>query len=68
MDADQQKRLSRGFSTDMSPEAISRRLDIVVELADLARVLGEAKYVGTARDVEAPSAEDETAASRTQRL
>ncbi|MBM81564.1 MAG: hypothetical protein CMJ78_13375 [Planctomycetaceae bacterium] len=37
---------SRGVSADMSPEAISRRLDIVSELYDLCITLGRARYVG----------------------
>ena len=43
-----QKALSRGVSSDMSPEAIARRLRIVSELYDLARVLGRTRYLGKA--------------------
>ena len=39
------KRLSRGMSSDMSPEAISKRFDILVELNDLCGYLGGAKKV-----------------------
>lgn len=45
------KRLSRGISTDMSPEAVSRRLEIAGELFELAAWLGKAKYVGKVRDL-----------------
>ena len=34
---------SRGESRDMSPEAISRRFDILVELDRVARTLGSAR-------------------------
>ena len=34
---------SRGESRDMSPEAISRRFDILVELDRIARALGAAR-------------------------
>ena len=38
-----QKRLSRGVSADMSPEAVYRRLMITAELHELASLLREAK-------------------------
>ena len=37
------KASSRGVSRDMSPEAISRRFDILVELDRAARALGAAR-------------------------
>ena len=37
------KAASRGESRDMSPEAISRRFDILVELDRVARALGAAR-------------------------
>lgn len=37
------KSASRGESRDMSPEAISRRFDILVELDRVARALGAAR-------------------------
>ena len=38
--------LSRGISSDMSPEAITRRLDVASQLYRLARTLSKAEYVG----------------------
>ena len=38
-DADTAKRASRGFVDDLSPEAVSRRLDILAELSRAARYL-----------------------------
>ncbi|MFT4548488.1 MAG: hypothetical protein ACI8XO_001929 [Verrucomicrobiales bacterium] len=37
---------SRGVSTEMSPKAISRRLDIMGELSELAFFLAKGKPVG----------------------
>ena len=45
------KRRSRDASRDMSPSAISRRFDILVELHQLARTLSRAKPLGKARDL-----------------
>ena len=39
------KKISRGISRDMSPEAISRRLRIVSELRTLCLKLGKAEKV-----------------------
>ena len=40
------KKLSRGTSRDMSPDAIARRLEIASELWDLAQLLSTSRYVG----------------------
>ena len=48
---------SRGESRDMSPEAISRRFDILVELDLVARALGAARR-RAARSVPANAAKD----------
>jgi len=42
---EKQKSRARGISNDMSPEAMSRRLDIVSELSDLCRWLATAQPV-----------------------
>lgn len=39
------KRDSRGISTDMSPEAISRRFQILLELNELCSTFSKAKPV-----------------------
>jgi hypothetical protein len=39
------KAASRGVSRDMSPEALSRRLDILVELDQVSRLLAAARPV-----------------------
>ncbi len=60
MKPEEHKSKSRGISRDMSPEAISRRLDILVELHEVAQALANAKRVGKAepRTVQARSLED----------
>lgn len=45
-DIDLLKSRSRGTSRDMSPDAINRRLDIVDELREFARELGDTKRHG----------------------
>jgi hypothetical protein len=45
MNATEQKEASRGTSTDMSPEALSRRLDIVDELYEAWLMLKNAKKI-----------------------
>ena len=40
------KDLSRGISIDMSPEAVTRRIDIVDELREFAEELANAKRLG----------------------
>ena len=40
------KALSRGMSSDMTPEAIERRLDIAAQLWKAANELGRSTYVG----------------------
>ena len=45
MDADEAKRRSRGISTDMSPDAILRRIEIVSELYDMWRTLQQSRPV-----------------------
>ena len=44
------KNKSRGFSRDMSPEAIAKRLDMVSELLSLSLWLGTAKVVKPSAD------------------
>lgn len=39
------KARSRGISTDMSPQAISRRFNILVELDNTARALSSARLL-----------------------
>lgn len=43
--SDKSKERSRGISFDMSPEAISRRLDIVSELRKFTKFLSTAKKI-----------------------
>ena len=40
------KDLSRGIGIDMSPEAVTRRIDIVDELREFAEELANAKRLG----------------------
>jgi hypothetical protein len=54
MKPEELKAKSRGISRDMSPEAISRRFDILVELDTLARALEKAKRQGRVAETEAP--------------
>ncbi len=54
MTPEEQKSKSRGNSRDMSPEAISKRLDILVELHEVARALASAKCMGKAEPTPAP--------------
>jgi hypothetical protein len=46
MKPEELKSRSRGISRDMSPEAISARFDILVDLHDTARILAAAKLAG----------------------
>jgi hypothetical protein len=48
IDATDLKRASRGESIDISPEAISRRFEILHELNELCAWLSQAKDVGAA--------------------
>ncbi len=45
------KNASRGYSRDMSPPAINRRLDIVVELNRLCEWLGKGRPIGRVEDL-----------------
>ena len=54
MKPEEQKSKSRGNSRDMSPEAISKRLDILVELHEVATALASAKRLGKAEPEPAP--------------
>ena len=54
MTPEEARQKSRGISTDMSPEAIARRLDIVSQLFRLGHALNNAEYVGKVRDVRSP--------------
>jgi hypothetical protein len=51
----EQKALSRGIGVDMSSTAITRRLDIVDELRDLAQELAHAKRLGTVHTAQHPA-------------
>jgi len=51
MTSDQAKAASRGVSADMSPAALSRRLDILVELEEVSRLLAAARRVAGVRRV-----------------
>jgi len=62
MTPEEAKRLSRGISSDMSPEAISRRLEIVSQLFRLGSALSKAKYIGRVEDVRAARRAAENAA------
>ena len=44
------KKISRGISTDMSPEAATRRLQICSDLSAACRELGKAKVIDGAVD------------------
>ncbi len=46
VNADSSKSISRGASRDMTPDAISRRLDIVDELREFARELRDSTRNG----------------------
>lgn len=48
LSSEEKKRYGRGFSHDMSPDAVSRRLEIVSQLYELAQLLGRAKPVAEA--------------------
>lgn len=49
------KDLSRGMNVNMSPEAVTRRLDIVDELRELAQELANAKRLGPVNSVQPSS-------------
>ncbi len=46
MNPEEMKKKSRGISTDMSPEAISRRIEIASQLYEMATILKKAKKTG----------------------
>lgn len=46
MTPEEAKRLSRGYSTDMSGEAVARRIDIVSRLRVFTRFLATAEKLG----------------------
>jgi hypothetical protein len=48
MNPEEMKKRSRGISTDMSPEAISRRIEIASQLYEMATLLKKAKKIGRA--------------------
>lgn len=50
IDPEEAKRRSRGISTDMSPQAILRRLEIVSELRNFALELGRGRFIGPAEE------------------
>ena len=54
MKPEEQKSKSRGISRDMSPEAISKRFDILVELHEVAMALARAKRIGKAEPTSSP--------------
>jgi hypothetical protein len=45
------KDISRGYSNDMSPKAIMKRLEIVDELYQLGKFLSTAKFIGSVEDL-----------------
>lgn len=47
----QLKNQSRGYSRDMSPEAIARRLDIVEEMNRVCGELAKARIIGRTEDL-----------------
>ena len=49
------KDIARGISGDMSPEAISKRFQILIELNDLCKTLSSARPLGKVAD---PSGSD----------
>jgi len=46
------KNKSRGYSRDMSAEAIARRLDVVEEMNRACDELGKAKFLGRVEELE----------------
>ncbi len=52
MTAHADKSLSRGFSADMSPDAVLQRLKIVDELYQLGKLLATARRVGKVEDLQ----------------
>ena len=46
-----EKDLSRGYSNDMSPKAIMKRLEIVNELYQFGKFLSSAKWIGRVEDL-----------------
>ncbi len=52
----QMKNKARGWSRDMSPKAVMRRLEIVSEMNELCGWLGKAKILGRTEDLEKESA------------
>lgn len=55
MTPEEMKRRSRGFSVDMSGEAVARRIDMVSQLRELGLALKKAKILGPA-EASAPPA------------
>jgi|GEM_PF-3167923 len=46
------KKISRGISTDMSPEAVTRRLQICSDLSAACRELGKAEVIDGKVDID----------------
>ena len=46
MTAEDMKRRSRGFSTDMSGEAVAKRIDMVSKLRELGLTLKKSRSIG----------------------
>jgi hypothetical protein len=51
MDIMDVKDVSRGYSNDMSPKAIMKRLEIVNELYQFGKFLSTAKFIGRVEDL-----------------
>ena len=66
MTPEEMKMKGRGWSTDMSPEAIARRIDIVSELRTFALWLGTAKNLGPVDPEAAKKSRDQEEKSRSK--
>ena len=59
------KSASRGVSSDMSPEAVSRRLQICSDLSDACRELGKAQLVAAVESDSSDPAERDVVEEQT---
>jgi hypothetical protein len=55
MKPEDQKKRSRGISTDMSPEAILKRFNIMIELDIMAKMMKNAKPIQKIRKKKTPA-------------
>lgn len=65
---DSAKSLSRGISCDMSSEAVTRRLEIVDELRELAEDLQTAKRLGLIETIDSQTTTGNGQAERSKRV